>query len=220
MQLIDEWNPDYSILGATVMPHAFFIGSKLATVHRITPEQYDPNYRSESTALNLPPAKSSFFSTESGPHLHLPQPVALGAFRLRRAAPKPETQEVGVEEIETLAVGRGLSTRSTSAEGEDKKQPSSAKSSSVTSEYVAPRTLACVRAHLGHAQFDIAGSLLGFAVVINSAILIVAAAVFYYGTAIPTTSNVTDLFDAFDLVKLYIGTGTLTTTASPFAGLY
>lgn len=42
-------------------------------------------------------------------------------------------------------------------------------------------SLACVRAHLTHACLDVAGSLLGFALVVNSAILILGAAVFYYG---------------------------------------
>jgi metal iron transporter len=36
-------------------------------------------------------------------------------------------------------------------------------------------SLACIKAHLGHAVWDIAGSLLGFAVVVNSSILILGA---------------------------------------------
>lgn len=50
--------------------------------------------------------------------------------------------------------------------------------------------------------------MLGFALLVNSAILILAGAVFYYGegkTAAP--DGVSDLFDAFDLVERYIGRG-------------
>jgi metal iron transporter len=53
---------------------------------------------------------------------------------------------------------------------------------------------------LGHSQ------LLGFAILINSSILILAGAVFYYGdgkTSAP--DGISDLFDAFDLVEQYIG---------------
>ncbi|GAA5828942.1 hypothetical protein JCM11251_004073, partial [Rhodosporidiobolus azoricus] len=67
-------------------------------------------------------------------------------------------------------------------------------------------SLACIRAHLSHASWDIAGSLLGFAVVVNSCILIMGASVFYYGPG--RTGNpdgVSDLFDAYELVKEYLG---------------
>lgn len=49
---------------------------------------------------------------------------------------------------------------------------------------------------------------MGFAILINSSILILAAAVFYYGDGKSTSgTGVSDLFDAFDLVKHYIGPG-------------
>lgn len=79
-------------------------------------------------------------------------------------------------------------------------------STSISEVFVRP-SLACVTAHLGHAQFDIAASLIGFAVVINSAILIVAAAVFYYDDR--AVEGVTDLFAAYELVRSYIGPGSL-----------
>ncbi|KAJ1308082.1 hypothetical protein OPQ81_002147 [Rhizoctonia solani] len=59
-----------------------------------------------------------------------------------------------------------------------------------------------ITAHLGHAIIDIVMSLLGFAVVINSAILILAAAAFFYsGRSVENAG----LFDAYDLIKQIIG---------------
>jgi hypothetical protein len=54
-----------------------------------------------------------------------------------------------------------------------------------------------------HAVFDVVGSLLGFAIIINSSILILAAAVFYNSTE----GGVSDLFDAYELIKQYLGQG-------------
>lgn len=51
---------------------------------------------------------------------------------------------------------------------------------------------------------------------INSSILIVAAAVFYYGEARSSNlDGVSDLFDAYDLVKQYIGPGAFSLPPSP-----
>lgn len=52
-------------------------------------------------------------------------------------------------------------------------------------------------------------SLFGFAITINSAILIVAAASFYYGIGggDPTKVVVGDLFDAYNLIKQYVSKG-------------
>lgn len=183
------------ILGATCMPHAFFIGSKIATMRRLHPSKYEDNYESDSDDTPLDsssPSPATFsrlpsprtFAWSNGPRLHLPQPVSLGAFSLssRRApAPSPEaTAEEG--------------SPSTPARAPTPPEPKP--------------SLACVRAHLGHAVADIAGSLLGFAVFINSSILILAAAVFYYGEGKSSNEDgVSDLFDAYDLVKQYIGPG-------------
>lgn len=141
-----------SILGATVMPHAIYLGSKMATMLRIDPTEYDNGIASE--------AGSSATSASS--------------IRLPPTSTRTTTQI-------TYAVAAPL------------KRPS----------------LACVKAHLPHAQFDIALSLLGFALVINSAILIVSAAVFYYGSgsAAVGSGGISNLFDAYDLFRSLIGPG-------------
>lgn len=78
-----------------------------------------------------------------------------------------------------------------------------------------------VRAHVYHGTFDMVGSLLGFAVVINSLcvdfspkygrlilnngtrILILASSVFFYNN--PTTGQPASLFDAYDLIRDLVG---------------
>lgn len=151
------------IIGATVMPHAFFIGSKMATMRRLTPAQYGEEEEDDSAKAALPVSHSP------RPHLHLPQPLSLGNF--------------------DLSSGDEPKITPTSPSVDRREKPS----------------IACVRAHLSHSVLDVVGSLLGFATVINSAILILAAAVFYYGEGRSTNPDgVSDLFDAYDLVKQYL----------------
>ncbi|KAI0763666.1 natural resistance-associated macrophage protein [Irpex lacteus] len=61
-----------------------------------------------------------------------------------------------------------------------------------------------VRAHIYHGMIDIAISLLGLAVVINSLILILASAVFHYGAG-RDTGGPASLFDAYALLKQIVG---------------
>ncbi|KAH9486175.1 Manganese transporter pdt1 [Psilocybe cubensis] len=62
-----------------------------------------------------------------------------------------------------------------------------------------------IRAHIYHGTFDIVGSLLGFAVMINSLILMLAAAVFFYGKEMPQDKDAASLFDAYDLIRDIVG---------------
>ncbi|KAJ7665332.1 natural resistance-associated macrophage protein-domain-containing protein [Mycena polygramma] len=66
-------------------------------------------------------------------------------------------------------------------------------------------SFAFIRAHLNHAIVDVVGSLLGFAVLINSLILILASMVFYYGDSHPTTEQAASLFDAYKLIHDIVG---------------
>lgn len=159
------------------MPHAFFIGSKMATMRRLTPAEYGEDSEGNSVPIDTELPRPRRPST-SGPHLHLPQPFALGDYDLN--APRTPAPVLDAD---------GKATK--------KKEPP-----------IGKPTLACVRAHLPHAVADVAGSLLGFAILINSSILILAAAVFYYGEGRSSNENgVSDLFDAYDLVKQYLGQG-------------
>lgn len=121
------------------MPHAMFIGSKMATMRRLAPAQYVDEYSDNedddekeeeegsvkheeepgtSTAAPRPRA-----STSLGPSLHLPHPIPLGAFSLTAPRLTPEERTAAAAE-------------DSSAEGGDDK-----------GERPSP---ACVKAHLGH----------------------------------------------------------------------
>ncbi|KAF7337619.1 Manganese transporter pdt1 [Mycena sanguinolenta] len=67
-------------------------------------------------------------------------------------------------------------------------------------------SLAFIRAHLNHGIVDVVGSLLGFAVLINSLILMLAGTVFYYGGASDSNMNKSaGIFDAYDLIHRIVG---------------
>ncbi|KAF9650335.1 natural resistance-associated macrophage protein [Thelephora ganbajun] len=79
-----------------------------------------------------------------------------------------------------------------------------------------------VKSHIYHGVVDIVLSLLGVAVTINSMILIVASAVFYYGEgrSRSDSQNPASLFDAHDLLSKYVGkpAGVLFAVALLFSG--
>ncbi|KJA28340.1 hypothetical protein HYPSUDRAFT_33699 [Hypholoma sublateritium FD-334 SS-4] len=62
-----------------------------------------------------------------------------------------------------------------------------------------------VRAHIYHGTIDVAGSLLGFAVIINALILVLASAVFFYGEGRVENGGPASLFDAYDLIRDVVG---------------
>ncbi|KAJ7116779.1 natural resistance-associated macrophage protein-domain-containing protein [Mycena crocata] len=66
-------------------------------------------------------------------------------------------------------------------------------------------SFAFIRAHLKHGIVDVVGSLLGFAVLINSMILILAGTVFFYGDDGQIMENSASLFDAYDLIHRIVG---------------
>ncbi|THU85442.1 putative transporter of the NRAMP family [Dendrothele bispora CBS 962.96] len=71
-----------------------------------------------------------------------------------------------------------------------------------------------IKKHLYHGIIDMAVSLLGFAVVINSLILILAAAVFFYGQNNGSSAEgPAGLFEAYDLIKELIGQSAATVFA-------
>ncbi|KAF8205412.1 smf Mn2+ and Fe2+ transporter-like protein [Mycena galopus ATCC 62051] len=66
-------------------------------------------------------------------------------------------------------------------------------------------SLAFIQAHLTHGVVDIVGSLLGFAVVINSLILMLAGTVFFYNNNGSKIDASASLFDAYDLIHDIVG---------------
>ncbi|QRW00395.1 divalent metal cation transporter MntH [Ceratobasidium sp. AG-Ba] len=175
------------ILGATVMPHALFLGSSLATLNRVSDPAAHP-------ALPFHEQKRKFtFWQQFGR-------ARRALFWVQRSTPSDSS------------VGRGEATRARSdvttmaavgsAEAGGEKVP---QIQPQAEGYRGHRnnSLEFIRAHLGHAIVDIVMSLLGFAVSINSAILILGAAAFYYGGN--TQSLDAGLFDAHDLIRDRIG---------------
>lgn len=166
------------------MPNVGFDLGKLSRVRTESTERAAPRQRrSEEEAAGW---KSYFTSSSSS-----------SSKRKRTATKEPGTPELGreLERVQSRTSGGvrsapiddivDLSERPDLRGAEDAAGGSAATASAA--EKPTPRrgrrrsSLACVRAHLTHACLDVAGSLLGFALVVNSAILILGAAVFYYG---------------------------------------
>ncbi|TFK56542.1 natural resistance-associated macrophage protein [Heliocybe sulcata] len=67
------------------------------------------------------------------------------------------------------------------------------------------KPLSFVRAHLYHGIVDVIVSLIGFAVLINAFILVLASAVFYYGSGQRGSEVPASLFDAHSLIRSLVG---------------
>ncbi|EJD55393.1 natural resistance-associated macrophage protein [Auricularia subglabra TFB-10046 SS5] len=140
------------ILGATVMPHALFLGSSLATLDRVAVD------------VSLPPPSMAGASTKT----QMIKRVVGTLFSIEREDDASKRAQ-------------------THAEWEN-------------------NALGFVLAHLKHAVADIVASLLGFAMVINSAILILAAAVFFHsGAGQGGDTSPAGLFDAHALISRVVG---------------
>lgn len=98
-----------------------FIGSKVATMRRLAPAQYeDDGYESDDDDKK----GATDSSRNTGPSLHLLQPFPLGSFNLTAPRLTPEERQAAAKEAIVN-------------DDERAERPS----------------LACVKAHLGHAVF-------------------------------------------------------------------
>lgn len=182
------------ILGATVMPHAIILGSHFASIDRL-PNLDDSRTDTEMDQEHASPGQSRW-------------QLITGSFS-RLLHPKPETK---AEVLRLTRIVRSLIHHRTGAHdvGSDTEQNqphSRSDAQPFKPDEFPPRTLENIRIHIKHASIDIAVSLVSFAIVINSAILIVAAAAFYYT---PDGSGsgqvvVASLYDAFYLLKDRLG---------------
>lgn len=162
------------IIGAVIMPHALYLGSHFSTINRIN--------RAESVAS---------------------QDDATSFHKMRKVLPSLARQ--------VRAVLDGMDWRSSAL---------SSSNHAVSHSHNVPETLrttprlssfqtlhdrmsiAEMRTTLPHAAWDISLSLFFLAITINSAILIVAGAAFYYGSG---SREVGDLYDAYDLLHDTLG---------------
>ncbi|WWD16741.1 hypothetical protein CI109_101172 [Kwoniella shandongensis] len=194
------------IIGATVMPHALFLGSSLASVDRLSmlpiPPTPAPKPRSVSMpSLNLNPFKRrnlhrrrpSTAGQDEETNTSAPLP-ALSASTSRVSGLIPE--ETPSKDIQ-MELGEEMSKEERAFALEQRKYEDKVRRFD---------RIAWVDVHLLHATIDTTLSLLGFALTINSSILTLAGAAFYYNNSGADTSNA-DLFGAYDLIKSYIGKG-------------
>lgn len=149
------------ILGATVMPHAIFLGSFLATQDRV------------STALPPIPVPVSA-SAATGP--------ASSLTRLSRKLKSTFSSLFFVSRAERISSDRQHRNKFSRPDN---------------------NSLEFIQAHLGHGIVDMVMSLLGVAVPINSAILVIAATVFFQDG--DPDDAPAGLFDAHDLIRDHIG---------------
>ncbi|KAH7340473.1 natural resistance-associated macrophage protein-domain-containing protein [Rhizoctonia solani] len=200
------------ILGATVMPHALFLGSSLATLDRVSHPPavatlpLDEQKRTYTFWQQFGRAKRALFWVQRSPasrssimnNSTSPIEAATGL-----QVPDSEMQEVnrpasppsrGSPRIAAPASDVNLNHEENKVEPQTHTQASPGRQNN---------SLSFIKAHLSHAIVDIVMSLLGFAVSINSAILILGAAAFYYGG----DGQILDagLFDAHDLIRDKIG---------------
>ncbi|KAG8851045.1 hypothetical protein FRB96_009527 [Tulasnella sp. 330] len=177
------------IVGATVMPHALYLGSRLSTMSRLpvvapTPPVPSPPALSmmASTRTSITAVDRRMSSEQDRDKSALDN---LGIHLKRLLFESESTDEEKAHTAIATANLRKGDHGLTSVNGDSK--------------------VAFIRTHVRHASWDIILSLFGFAVTINSAILIVASAAFYYGVAGGTSRTVGDLFEAYHLIKEYMG---------------
>lgn len=174
------------IVGATVMPHSLFLGSRFSTANRL------------ATPIRSPGAAELERRPE---YIHASwwkRCTLKASFYLRRLWPKSDP------------AGRSLVQRAKDTTLQMiKPLPSDQVPDSTAPRQ--PLTVPLIRIHLPHATTDIIMSLLVMALTINSLILIVAGAAFYYNS----TGNageergkeVGSLQDAYNLLRGYLGKG-------------
>ncbi|KAF8751912.1 Mn2 and Fe2 [Rhizoctonia solani] len=178
------------ILGAT-MPHAIFLGSSLATLDRVS--------SAPPPLANLPAPNAN------------EQPVTfwqkITKFRksmiyVERKPPGNPLMSTRPNESGAAEVKESETASVSSHSKDDELASPTGKNHPIVSRKYLNNSTEFIGAHLGHAIIDIVMSLLGFAVVINSAILILAAAAFFYsGRSVGDAG----LFDAYDLIQQIIG---------------
>ncbi|WVQ94443.1 hypothetical protein IAU59_001522 [Kwoniella sp. CBS 9459] len=202
------------IIGATVMPHALFLGSSLASVDRLNMLPMEPSPIKQPRSFSMPslnpfrrsrphPRQDSDSiipqtnidvtyqpsSSSSRPH-PISMPSSMSGLDARPETPSKDLPIESVENDETEMTKDELEyTKAVKKYEMDIRRFD---------------RIRWVDLHLLHATIDTVLSLLGFALTINSSILTLAGAAFYYGTS-NVSADDADLFGAFALIKSFIG---------------
>ncbi|EJU01138.1 natural resistance-associated macrophage protein [Dacryopinax primogenitus] len=172
------------ILGATVMPHAIFLGSALATQSR-----HPAHARAAGLARACPTRNGSTEGSPTAPQLPalLPLPSITSYPSSPVHAQMDESPKSSVVHPSVFGKLESLFIWDPRMEAP---------------RWEGNNSMAFVRAHLGHATTDIVCSLLLLALVINSAILILGGTAFYYHTG---PSPDADIFSAHALLSDKLG---------------
>ncbi|TCD71138.1 hypothetical protein EIP91_012086 [Steccherinum ochraceum] len=168
------------IIGATVMPHSLFLGSALATQDRVSIKPSEKQPEVITGTTSVTLTSDSEVTLTST--TKTPPPTVRSISQKIRRSFRKAFRIIPLREFAN--------------------EPKSHKERENNSYNF-------VRAHIYHGMFDIVISLLGFAVLINALILILASAVFFYGSG-AGSGDPASLFDAHDLLKRVVGKGAAT----------
>lgn len=170
-----------SILGATIMPHSLVLGSHFATIDRLDGyEEVTSSVGSDGENEEDEPERRTVTRTASANSI--PSANRVRSSNVWRTA----------RSLYRRLISKHIQVPEVVQDDTLPPQPAS--------------SLRHIQLHLNHASWDIAICLVLFAITINSAILIVASAAFYYGhNQDGDTEVVGDLFQAFDLLRDTVG---------------
>ncbi|WOO78921.1 Manganese transporter pdt1 [Vanrija pseudolonga] len=192
------------IIGATVMPHALFLGSSLATVDRLGMLPVPPSRKPKRRNVALPALNVFGLRRRNQQQERAATPDNVELAELPSvAAAGPSTLAVVAADVAPLPKN---ASDPAPADADDKDDDFAAAQKRYEREVRAFDRIDWVRLHVNHASVDTIYSLFGFALTINSAILTLAGAAFYYSTTGADKSDAS-LFGAHALLKDYIGNG-------------
>ncbi|KAJ3784605.1 natural resistance-associated macrophage protein-domain-containing protein [Lentinula aff. detonsa] len=185
------------ILGATVMPHSLFLGSALSTQDReSSPKSQLPSHPANS---NISSSTSIVFSAQDPQEFTVNKNTPEGDL-LQRG--KSHTSKWRTIQPFRFVLAQVFRTHPEITYG--------IKYTVRRHEEWENNSFDFVKRHLYHGIVDVTGSLLGFAVVINSMILILSSAVFFHGNGSSHNQSAAGLFDAYDLIRDAVGQGAAT----------
>ncbi|KAE8540828.1 hypothetical protein D1P53_003192 [Cryptococcus gattii VGV] len=189
------------IIGATVMPHALFLGSFLAGVDRLNMIPQPPTMRKlrNVTMPSFNPfrrTRSVCSDSEQG------DDASSGISPVLLETPRPHSgSETAV--LENDAAKDKIIPQDSVLELTKEQKRFAIEQKEYERNVRMFDRIKWVDIHLFHSTIDTAFSLLSFALTINSSILTLAGAVYFYNERPP--SDEADLFGAFELIKSYIG---------------
>ncbi|KAI6114880.1 smf Mn2+ and Fe2+ transporter [Pisolithus croceorrhizus] len=187
------------ILGATIMPHSLFLGSHLATQDRMA-KAPPKEVHTRSGSASLAPSQHKTFLQRLYHFVRQPcNTFSCGCIIEDNVVCEPTTATQPATFLERLHIYRRRFF------GVFRSDESYYPANVLTHADRENNSLPFVRAHIYHGMVDMVVSLLGFAVIINALILVLASAVFYYGSGAQGSLTPASLFDAHTLIRDTIG---------------